>query len=327
MLMMGSSSVLIAFLPGYNYWGYYSIILLVVFRIMQGIGMGAELPNSLSLLNEKLRGYKASKYFSIIGISFPIGTIVASLSINFISIIFTETQINDWAWRLIFLFGGCVAFIIFYARKIILNNIEQEDRRTVARELFGTLRKQVLQIILMVGIIFVPGSLIIQAFFYISYFISEKAISSEFVYFSFSLSLIVMIFSIIFFGYIAEYIGKVKTLAISFIAVSIIAIPLFEMAINPSEIKILMFFIIQKIFVGCMIACYLPLVVEVFPTSISTTASAISYNFAAILASLTPSLLLVLIHELGYSSVGYFYMTITIIGVFFLFFLSKMVSK
>ena len=78
LLLLGSSTVAIAFLPGYPDIGYASAVLLALFRIGQGLALGGVwdgLPSLLALTApERQRGW----YAMVPQLGAPLGLIVAS---------------------------------------------------------------------------------------------------------------------------------------------------------------------------------------------------------------------------------------------------------
>jgi MHS family metabolite:H+ symporter-like MFS transporter len=101
-LLMGGSSTLLGALPTYRQAGVLAPILLVVLRLLQGFGAGAEQAGSTVLMSEfapvRRRGYFAALPF--IGIQG--GTLLASLVFFGLGRA-SEATLLGWAWRIPFL--------------------------------------------------------------------------------------------------------------------------------------------------------------------------------------------------------------------------------
>lgn len=114
-LAMGFATCAIGFLPDYEQIGALGALLLVVFRILQGLSVGGEYSGSIIFLAEhappRRRGLHASwpQFGCLIG--FLLGSGVGALT----STILGPDIMNDWGWRVPFLLGVVivVAGIVF----------------------------------------------------------------------------------------------------------------------------------------------------------------------------------------------------------------------
>jgi MHS family proline/betaine transporter-like MFS transporter len=118
-LLMASGTFLIAICPSFGTIGIAAPLLLVLARLIQGISAGGEIGGALAMLVEYAppakRGYYAAFQQLAQGGSFLLCGLLATL----ITSCFTAAQVNDWAWRLAFLFGIVIAPIGFYIRKSV----------------------------------------------------------------------------------------------------------------------------------------------------------------------------------------------------------------
>jgi MFS family permease len=110
LLLMGVATVLIGCLPTYDSIGIAAPILLVVLRLLQGAGVGAEYVGAVTMVAEfapgKRRGYYASLpacgVFLGIGLAAAVSGIVATLP---------KDQLLTWGWRVPFLLSIIVVGI------------------------------------------------------------------------------------------------------------------------------------------------------------------------------------------------------------------------
>ena len=115
-LMMGLATTAIGAMPVEANIGWIAGAGLVALRMLQGIASSAEYTGSLAFVCEhappKRRGFLAS--FIMVGsnIGFLLGGGVAALA----GWVFTDAQLDAWAWRLPFLSGGIVAIIGLFLR-------------------------------------------------------------------------------------------------------------------------------------------------------------------------------------------------------------------
>lgn len=110
LLLMGVATVAIGLLPTYGSIGVAAPILLVVCRLLQGLGVGAEYVGAVTMVAEfapvKRRGFfaslPASGVFIGIGLAAAMSAAVALLP---------EEQLLSWGWRIPFLFSIFVVAI------------------------------------------------------------------------------------------------------------------------------------------------------------------------------------------------------------------------
>ena len=105
LLLMGSATFLVAFVPGYDRIGIWGAILLTVLRFIQGIGVGGEWGGSVLLSMEwaqsnRHRGFIASwPQFGV-----PAGLFLSNLAVLAVSA-WSGDQFLTWGWRVPFLFS------------------------------------------------------------------------------------------------------------------------------------------------------------------------------------------------------------------------------
>ncbi|MET0450477.1 MAG: MFS transporter [Mycobacterium sp.] len=110
LLLMGVATVIIGLLPTYASIGVLAPVLLVVCRLLQGLGVGAEYVGAVTMVAEfapvKRRGYfaslPASGVFIGIGLAAAMSAAVAMLP---------QEQLMSWGWRIPFLFSIVVVAI------------------------------------------------------------------------------------------------------------------------------------------------------------------------------------------------------------------------
>lgn len=95
-------SVLMGILPTYNKIGISAPILLVIFRMFQGLSVGGQLAGSYVLSIEQSTDNNRGFRGSICDASSVGGFFVASLVTNIVRASFSEEAVNKWAWRIPF---------------------------------------------------------------------------------------------------------------------------------------------------------------------------------------------------------------------------------
>ncbi|MEJ5049324.1 MFS transporter [Chryseobacterium culicis] len=139
-LLMSFGSLLIALTPTYETIGILAPAMLLIARLLQGLSVGGEYGVSATYLSEmadeKRRGFYSSfQYVTLIG-----GQLIA-LGIQLIlqKIVLTETQLQDWGWRIPFVVGAFLSVIALYLRSS-LHETEAFKNKT-SHEKKGTIKE------------------------------------------------------------------------------------------------------------------------------------------------------------------------------------------
>jgi len=116
LFLLGSSTVAIAFLPGYEQIGVASAVLLALFRIGQGLALGGEWDGLASLLAlnapERRRGW----YAMIPQLGAPLGLLVAAALFAFFVDNLSSADFLDWGWRYPFFVAFAINVVALFAR-------------------------------------------------------------------------------------------------------------------------------------------------------------------------------------------------------------------
>lgn len=141
-ILMGGASTLIGALPTYEQVGMLAPILLVVMRLLQGFGAGAEQAGATVLMAEyspvKKRGFFSALPF----VGIQAGTLLASV-VFFLLTLMPEEAFLSWGWRLPFLGSFVLILVALFIRAklqetpsfVQLEKSEQVAERPV-REIF-----------------------------------------------------------------------------------------------------------------------------------------------------------------------------------------------
>jgi MHS family proline/betaine transporter-like MFS transporter len=125
----------------------------VLARCLQGLAAGGELGGATAFVAESAPKEKRAQLTSLVNVGVNIGSLTAALVVLLMNTVFTPEQINDWAWRLPFLFSLPLAFIGIWIRSQMEDTPqfkELQDDGEVAeipvRELFRTFKASILRI-------------------------------------------------------------------------------------------------------------------------------------------------------------------------------------
>lgn len=114
-VIMGAATGLIGLLPTYASIGIWAPVLLVVLRILQGLGAGAEFGGASTLLAEhapaKRRGFYTSFAQTGVQIGLLAGTVVFLLLASL-----SDEDLHTWGWRVPFLVSFVLIGVALYVR-------------------------------------------------------------------------------------------------------------------------------------------------------------------------------------------------------------------
>ncbi|MCZ9336723.1 MFS transporter, partial [Streptomyces sp. TRM76130] len=116
-LLMGASTTLIGVLPTYATIGIMAPVLLVVLRLVQGFGAGAEIAGATVLLAEYAPAKRRGLVSSLVSLGTNSGTLAASGLWAVLLAVLSEDQLLSWGWRLPFLLSfGLMIFAVWLRR-------------------------------------------------------------------------------------------------------------------------------------------------------------------------------------------------------------------
>jgi MFS family permease len=116
LFLLGSSTAGMAFLPGYSVIGEWSIGLLVLFRILQGVALGGSWDGLPSLLALNTPPQRRGWYAMLGQLSAPIGFMVAGALFLFLHSNLDQDDFIDWGWRYPFFVAFAINVVALFAR-------------------------------------------------------------------------------------------------------------------------------------------------------------------------------------------------------------------
>jgi MFS family permease len=112
LVLMGASTLAIGLTPTYATIGTTAPILLVVFRLCQGISFGAEFGTASTWVVEQAANTKSRAFWGAwVGFAIPIGLLLGFSSVIFVKSLMSEAAFTAWGWRIFFFIGFLVAIV------------------------------------------------------------------------------------------------------------------------------------------------------------------------------------------------------------------------
>lgn len=247
-ILMAVGSFMIAALPSRESIGDLAIVLLLVARLIQGLSVGGEYGIAATYLSElategKRGFYSSFQYVTLIG-----GQLLAVASISIMLLIFSDEEMHEYAWRILFVVGGFLALGSLLIRSIMSESAHElhkhEDRGT-----FKALLASWKSFLFVVGIT-AGGSL---AFYTITTYIKtfmvntagiDKTLSNNIML----VALFVLMLMQPLFGYLGDKVGHKRFLLIFSVSAFVGIYPLF-MLLKQAPNTYVIFLIVLALFV------------------------------------------------------------------------------
>src|ERR1700742_1391777 len=116
MSLMGVGTFFIGLLPGYATWGIAAPIVLILFRLIQGLALGGEYGGAAIYVAEHAPANKRGYYTSWIQTTATLGLFMALLLVLGIRSWMGEAAFGDWGWRIPFLLSGILLIVSIWIR-------------------------------------------------------------------------------------------------------------------------------------------------------------------------------------------------------------------
>ena len=116
--LMGGATVMIGLLPTYEMIGLWAPALLILMRIIQGMGIGGEWGGALLLAYEYAPEKRKGFFGSIPQAGVTIGMLMATFIVSLMTL-FSEADFLSWGWRIPFLLSSVLVLLGLWIRKDI----------------------------------------------------------------------------------------------------------------------------------------------------------------------------------------------------------------
>ena len=128
MIIMGGGTFLIGLLPTYEHVGILAPILLIVLRLMQGIGIGGEWGGAVLMVIESGDAKRRGFLGSLVQVGFPLGLVAATIVFSAVAKL-PEAEFLSWGWRVPFLVSFLLVGVGLFVRLKLVETPKFESLR------------------------------------------------------------------------------------------------------------------------------------------------------------------------------------------------------
>lgn len=299
MVLMGVASVGIALLPTYEQIGIYAPALMLLFRLIQGLAIGGELPSMIVYVSESMPDKRAQGMGGIF--SGTVAGLIPGMLINLAIVKFlTPEAINSYGWRIPFLVGGLLCFIAYRVRRelhesIAFKKVHKHESLPFAELLQHHLGK----VMIGAGLVSIMATPIILAIIFMPTYLTKivkvdpTAVSQAVLIATF-----ISVASIYIMGKLLNTQNLFKLSYISLVGLLFSAVICYSMiAMNLNLIIALAIF---AVFQGFLVTIPPIFLSHLFPIEVRLTGVALSYNISFVLfGGVTPIVVTSMIEKTG----------------------------
>jgi metabolite-proton symporter len=288
LLLMGIASFLIGVMPTYGTIGVWAPTLLVVLRILQGIGVGGEWGGSITLSMEwgdpRRRGFIAS--WPQVGV--PIGLLLSTGAVSLVSHL-TGSGFESWGWRIPFVGSILLVGLGMWIRLGVLESPmfkrEQENQTVERRPVLEVIKRNPKEILLSAALrMSEQMPFYIFTVFVLEYGKDELGMGKTFLTNSVAGAAALALFFVPFFGHLSDRIGRKRMYMIGAVLTFAWALPYFALLNSGTSALVAFGIVISLIPHNMQYGPQAALIAETFPTRLRYSGAGIGYQLASVVA-------------------------------------------
>jgi MFS family permease len=299
MVLMGIASLGLGLLPTYAQFGMGAPLFMLLFRLIQGLAIGGELPSMIVYVSESMpnkQGYGIGGIFAGTICGLTVGMLINLLLTHFL----TLEDIQRYGWRIPFILGGILCFVAYSIRRKLhetqaFNNLTTRNKFPFIELLQHHLPK----VIIGVGLVSAMATPVILAIIFMPTYLTKIIRLNPVVVSNATLiATVVSVISIYVMGIIANKVNIYNLMRCCSILI-ILGAGLCYFAIA-NGYNLILALAVFAIFQGAITPLPAILLSRLFPTPIRLSGVALSYNISfVIFGAMTPLIVTGMINVTG----------------------------
>ena len=307
LMMMGVATTVIGLIPTYDTIGVWAPILLIVLRLIQGLGVGGEWAGAVLMAVENAPPKRRSLYGCFPQLGLPSGILLSQLAFLVLTAVMPQETFLAWGWRIAFLTSAALIVVGL----VIRLRIEESDDFERVRESGQVEKLPVVEVFRRSPLQLLVGSLASIAAPAIGYLVSVYMVSYGtaqlglptttmlWILVGVSVGWIVMMLAA---GLAGDRYGRKPTFVVGAVIAVVWAYPLFVLVDTGSVPLIVVSLVVITAANAIMAGPQPVLITEMFPIRLRYSGSSISYMIGSVVGGgLAPLLATALFAEYGTS--------------------------
>ncbi len=252
--LMSIPTVLIGCLPTFDQIGLFAPILLIICRLLQGFSVGGEYNGASIFVIE----HTSPAYSGFVGSFIATSSTIGSLLALGAALLFTNSLMPEWSWRIPFFLGIFMGILGIYIRMMILESPEfkkyVDSKEHVKASFKSMITQYYKQIICVIGIGGLNGVLGYTFFTYLNvYFKTVINMPFENSLMFVSVGLATLLIATPLSGFLSDKIGHGKQMAFGSLSLCLYSYPFYEALQSSHDYVVIGGIMIA----GCLSACFI----------------------------------------------------------------------
>lgn len=290
LLAMGAATVLIGALPTYDQVGVLAPVLLILLRMVQGIGFGAEWGGAVLMACEHAPAKRRGFFGAVPQVGIPLGLLLANGAFLLSSTMFE----GNWVWRAPFLVSFVMVAIGLFIRLSVKESPAFEAIKAsdtiVKQPALQVIRSDWRMILKIIGLrLAETGGYYITTSFMLSYVILAHVSAKENVLWGTMIGSALGLGSHLFYGMLSDRLGRRPLFLFGALFTIVFGMPMFMLINTGAAIMVITAVTLSLLFSHDPIfAVESSWFSEQFPANVRSSGISLGYNGASVVAGLLP---------------------------------------
>ncbi|MFF0559418.1 MFS transporter [Streptomyces sp. NPDC004266] len=288
MALMGVASFLIGVLPTYGTIGVAAPVLLVLFRVVQGVAIGGEWAGATLMVVEHAAPRRRGLWSGVMQMGSPIGFLLSTVAVTLTSLL-PRASFLTWGWRVPFLFSAVLLAIGLYVRVSVTESplFQRAARERETGAASGVPLAQVLRgprtLVLACAVGIGPFALTaLISTFMLTYATTIGYATSE-VMTGLLFTSVTGLVSIPLFSALSDRVGRRAVVLAGAAGVVLLAFPVYALVDTRTPALLILGMVLGQVVQSAMYAPLGPLLSEMFGTRVRYTGASLGYQLAALI--------------------------------------------